>query len=114
LTRTGSDSDQAGVGAVIAQNISAYTNSTFELILLVLMIVVVGLLWVNRRKIQKENMGSALMILSISLYPFIWFIFTQNHSWEHWVFTCKILSVSVFAFLCAAGKLIRKQEGNRV
>lgn len=42
----------------------------------------------------------------VAILPFGWALVVQNHLDEHWMFTYKIFSVSVFAVICAVGKLI--------
>jgi phosphoglycerol transferase MdoB-like AlkP superfamily enzyme len=54
---------------------------------------------------KKEIVSTVIPYIIVGLYPFIWFLFTQNHSYEHSMFTCRILSASVFALLCAVGKV---------
>ncbi len=95
----------AGFITVLKKNIGAYTNQTF-LLLIAVGLLLIGYLLVKKCKYRIEfnainRMG---IILLVALYPFIWFFVTQNHSDEHWMFTCKILSISVFAIGCAIAK----------
>lgn len=116
LQRTGSAEEQsriAGLLTVVFKNLSAYTNWAF--LPIILLILAGTIVWIirNAQHVKKKNIGCAVSILLVAFYPLAWFFFTQNHSEEHWLFTCKILSVSVFAFICAAGKLIYPIEKNK-
>ncbi len=50
----------------------------------------------------------------LAALPFIWYFFTQNHSMEHSIFTCKILSITVFAVLIFIGSDVREEDGEAV
>lgn len=39
------------------------------------------------------------MVLFVSLYPFIWYLFTKDHSCSHSYFTWRELGISVFGIL---------------
>lgn len=47
----------------------------------------------------------------VALLPAVWYFLAANHSAEHWMFTCRILGISVFALLCALLKWRRPGEG---
>lgn len=90
---------------VIRLNGSAYSNWAF--LLLFLGIAVWFLLYIFKRStgIRKERAAEGAVLLLVVLFPFVWFFFTQNHSEQHWIYTFKIFSVSIFALLCGAGKI---------
>lgn len=116
MERTGTVEDTSkasGYIGVIKENIGAFTNWGFYLIIFAIAVwiavnVVRALTDKDRDKNSacgyKKKFQDAFPLLAVAVYPFIWFFFTQNHSYEHSIFTCKILSVTVFAFICAAGK----------
>lgn len=116
LERTGTVEDTSkasGYIGVIKENIGAFTNWGFYLIVFVIAVwitvSVAGALTGKSGDKKsahyfKKKITDAFPILVVAVYPFIWFFFTQNHSYEHSIFTCKILSVTVFALICAAGK----------
>lgn len=114
LQRTGEASGHSrwsGFGTVIFENLSAYTNWAFYLIVFAVLLVSIVAIAKNRKCLQRKSLGCAGSIVLVAFFPFVWFFFTQNHSEEHWMFTCKIFSVSVFAFVCAVGKLIADNTG---
>lgn len=113
LQRTDHASDQSrlsGFISVVFNNLDAYTNWAFYLVILAILVGVVLLFTSKRNNLRKENIGCAVSILIVAVYPFVWFFFVQNHSEEHWLFTCKILSISIFAFICAVGKMVKNME----
>lgn len=58
---------------------------------------------IKRKAIHQKpitGITEAIPFIILSLFPFGWFLVTQNHSMEHGIFTCKIISISVFAFFC--------------
>lgn len=101
---------------VVAANIKPYMNWPY--LLFGLLILGFGVLMAvrGRKGLQIENLKkSAVLYAMIALLPFGWFFVTENHSSEHWMFTFKILSVSIFAFLCwsiscAAGNTVKAEE----
>lgn len=107
----------SGFWSVILQNAEAYTNWPFLLLTLAIVIGMGLWLFTQRREDSrngvncterdscKERALCAGGIFLVALFPFVWFFLAQNHSEEHWMFTCKIFAVSVFAFVCAMGKL---------
>lgn len=40
-------------------------------------------------------------ILFVSFYPFLWYLFTKNHSVGHYYYTWRELGISVFGILMA-------------
>lgn len=94
----------SGYIGVVKENAGFFANWGFYLILLGIVVWLV--MTVGKDHSENRCVKSAVMntvpFLIVALYPFIWFFFTQNHSYEHSIFTCKILSVTVFALICGA------------
>jgi len=95
----------AGFLAVVMQNLSVYFNWGFFLLLLGIAVWLGGCIWKRRETIRKGIRPEGLILLLIAFFPFVWFFFTQNHSEQHWMYTFKIFSVSIFAGICGIGKL---------
>lgn len=111
--RTGTASGHSKISgfiSVVMKNLSAYTNWAFYITTLVIIVCVIFIFAIKRKHFVKGNLGCSISILIVGLYPFVWYFFTQNHSEEHWLFTCKIISISVFAFVCATGKITKNQQ----
>ena len=94
----------AGFLYVLQKNLSVYLNWPYALLCLGIAAGCFLLLWKNRSELKKEQWKTALVIGIVALFPFVWFLVTQNHSEQHWVFTNKIFSVSVFAAVSAVAK----------
>lgn len=53
----------------------------------------------NKLKLTKINMFEILIYIIIAILPFIWYILTKNHSYEHAFFTYRILSITYFSII---------------
>jgi len=111
LTRTDSAagySRLAGFAAVLRQNISVYENWAFFLLLLGILVFLTLLVLRQRRNANREGLACGMVLAVIALYPFFWLFLTQNHAEQHWMYTFKILAITIFAGICAVGKCFRK------
>ena len=107
LARTETAQDQnilSGFLSVLKQNLSVYDNWGFYLPAVGIALWLFGLLAGCRKGFRRDSVKYMLPFLLPALLPFIWIFFTQNHSGQHWIYTCKIFAVSVFALICAFGK----------
>lgn len=93
---------------VLQQNVSVYLNWPFVLLILGITVSLFVFLW-KRKSILKGSAGwkEALVIGGAALFPLGWFMLTQNHSEQHWMYTHKIFSVTVFAAICFVGKWVK-------
>lgn len=99
-----------GLIKVVRSNMSPFINWGFVLFALMLVLVLFGIFYRNKKKLNLKNIGYLPVFLTIALMPVAWFFVTENHSAEHWMFTCKILSVTVFAVLAGVVKLFEKNS----
>lgn len=102
-----------GFVQVVEENISVYKNWGFLPVIAGIVVMAARKLWRSRKKVRKTSLGRGMVILAVAVYPFLWFMAAQNHSEEHWIFTCKILAVTVFATLCALGTICGEDERER-
>lgn len=114
LVRTGNAEGASkfmGYLSVLRENIGAYGNWAFVCLGIVIAVwMCIGLIQ-NKEALQDTaRLAEAMVFVVIALFPFVWFFVTQNHSEQHWMFTCKILSVSVFAMTCGMAKWSRKEK----
>lgn len=96
---------------VIKRNLSTYQS--FGFVFLALGILMVLGWWIFRNKELfkvKERVLSAMCVFGIALFPFAWFFITQNHSEQHYMYTCKIFAICAFATVSAVGKLLQVEE----
>lgn len=103
----------SGYPAVLWGNMEMFANWSFGLLAAGIILWLCSCIVRHRRRITRESILNSAVIFLVALYPFAWFFFTQNHSAEHALFTCKILSVTVFAGVCAVGKLCSGEVRNR-
>lgn len=97
-----------GFLAVVMKNLEVYGNWGFAFLLSFLVLWLAVSAWKSRffkSSMRLETFMSGLPFWIVALYPFAWFFCTQNHSEQHYMFTCKIVSISVFAFICGCGKM---------
>ncbi len=93
---------------VMKQSVEPYGNWGFGFLFLGIILFLAAGIVKNRRYVAKETVMQGAVIFLVALFPVGWIFLTQNHVEEHWMYTFKILSVSVFAGVCAVGKLIGK------
>ncbi len=105
--RTGGVEEQSflgGLGTVLGKNADAYANWAF--VLLGIFIAVWGCRCIfksGRRFWRCESLMRRGVILAVAFFPLAWYALTQNHSYEHAVFTYRNFALSVFAVCCAVG-----------
>lgn len=97
-----------GLLEVLRMNMDVYANWAFGLLFAGVLVWLAGYLYKKRRAVCTDSLRHAALLLLVACYPFLWFFCTQNHSLEHWMFTYKILSVTVFACICAVGRTCRE------
>ena len=91
-----------GLFAVLARNLEVYFNWSFYILALFVIIFLAFHLIKNKCwKPDFNTIKEKMVILGISLYPIIWYFLTQNHSEEHYMFTCKNIAIIVFAVISA-------------
>lgn len=99
------NSRMAGFFAVTGQNAGQFFNWGFYLLVFGIFIWLCCIICKRRKRLAKGTLREGMGLFLVALYPFIWFFFIQNHSEEHWMYTCKILAVTVFAGICGVGKI---------
>jgi len=95
----------SGFCLVVQKNMDAFTNPAIFLIVLVMLGKILYCLILQKKIIPwTKRLKIAGIILGVGFYPLLWFFFIQNHSEEHWMFTCKIMAISAFSLECAVAK----------
>lgn len=113
FTRTQSAENFSRLGGffgVVAKNLQVYSNWAYLLLFLVIVIYVfIKLLKCGIKKVLwKIPMGICFFLIAV--YPFVWYFVLQNHSEQHWQFTCRILSITVFAGITGLLRIIEKDK----
>lgn len=110
LVRTSSSEGHSLFGGfidVLHKNADLYFNWAFFLLIIAAVILFGRHFWTEHGYLMlQQSWQPAIAIMLVALFPLVWFFLTQNHSEQHWVYTCKIISVSVFAIFCAVAKLL--------
>lgn len=83
---------------VVSRNLEPFQNRGFLLVIVMSMAAACALVVKNG---GKGRIYLAIPFACLAIYPFIWWFLAQNHSEEHWIFTCRIFAAAVFCF--AAG-----------
>lgn len=112
LNRTQSAENASRIGGffeVAAKNMQVYANWCY----LLLGFVIVMIIFLKAIRVGHKGLAACLhrgiAFAALSCYPFIWYFATQNHSEQHWQFTCRILAISVFAMLAGVARIINKE-----
>ncbi len=96
-------SRMAGFFSVLQKNIQPYGNWCYLLLGGIGgVLLAAGFI---RHGIRRENLFKIVPYLLLALYPFGWFFITQNHSEQHWQYTCRIMACSVFALYAGCLKI---------
>lgn len=77
-------------------NIKIYKNGIF--LILILIILVCTVIGVIRKRSLHINFSFLISLCIISLYPFLWYTLTINHSVVHAIFTYRELAITWYAF----------------
>ncbi|MFI3236853.1 MAG: hypothetical protein R3Y47_02345 [Lachnospiraceae bacterium] len=102
-----------GFLTTVKSNLKIYTNWAFIFVIISIFLFILIFSFKNRNLIlnlHKHNIILGFEIFLIGCYPFVWIFFTQNHSEIHWLFTCKIFSLTIFSFVCGTLKITQKQN----
>ena len=112
--RTGSAegfSKISGFLKVLSLNLGPYKSLSF-LCIGALMLAIAVILFINNKsdlKRIKNNIPVFAVILFTAVYPFCWWFLTQNHSEQHWIYTCRIFGAFIFSFFAALFRLTEKE-----
>lgn len=92
-----------GFFSVVWKNIQPYNNWCY--VLLVGIALVLLACRMVRYGVKRITLRKIVPNVLLALYPFVWFFVVQNHSEQHWQFTCRIMSCSVFALYAGCLKI---------
>lgn len=90
---------------VIKDNLGPYLNWGYAFLLFFILVAMMLLCVIYKAKLDLSKWTKSLILLIPAALPFVWYFVCENHSKEHWMFTCKILSIVIFALLAAFAKL---------
>lgn len=88
---------------VVWKNMQPYLNWCYVLIGAIILVQLArGIL---RYGVKRKNLIRIVPYILLASYPLGWFFITQNHSEQHWQFTCRIMACSVFALYAGCLKV---------
>nr|WP_308624393.1 hypothetical protein [uncultured Eisenbergiella sp.] len=82
---------------VLERNIGVFAKKPFFLLLCIIVIYLLYTIIKNRNSLLIKKM---MPYAFISLFPFLWYMATKNHSYNHYWMTWRILCISIFAIVC--------------
>lgn len=91
---TGEEMEGLNVLSVLGKNISVITKLPYILLFLLALIICV---MICRKYSYKRNLSSWIPYLIVMVIPMIWLVIKSNHSWVHYWFTYRELSITVLA-----------------
>lgn len=110
-TRTHSADGYSRIGgffSVVWKNMQPYANWCYVLVVGIgVVLLAAGMV---RCGIRWKSWKKTVPYIILALYPFGWFFAAQNHSAEHWQFTCRIMACSVFALYAGCLKMLGMSE----
>lgn len=92
-----------GFFRVVKKNVQPYSNWCYVILTFVALVMLLS--GIVKQGFKRENIQRFISYILLALYPLVWFFVTQNHSEQHWQFTCRILACSVFAAYVGCSKL---------
>lgn len=83
----------------LKRNLGICNRNVFFTMVICLAVYILAFTIKNRIKINIKLLPCIGMILFVSMYPFMWYFLTKNHSCGHSYFTYRELAISVFGVL---------------
>ncbi len=92
----------SGYLSVLKNNFKPYLNRAFALFTFLIVIYVIIMFVKADKKKYLDSVSRSYSLFAVAAFPFVWWFVAANHSAEHWMFTCRIISITVFAILAFA------------
>ncbi len=91
----------SGVSRTVSAVLQQYDSVWYSIGFSVVFVLALGTVcWCLIKAANPQWMVSVIALAVISLFPFVWIIFIQNHTAIHCSFTFRIMSVTVMALWC--------------
>jgi len=111
--RTGNAESQSRLSSfadTLNYNFSVYNNWPYFFMTIIMILVMLYIIWRQYKHIVINSID-VICYGMIMLLPFIWFFMATNHSIEHWMFTFRILGVTIFSVLCLFLECVTVKSG---
>lgn len=93
--------------ATLKNNVQPYTSRTW-ILLLGLLVTITVFLALYRHVLTAQRVLALAPLALVACMPFVWYYFTQNHSYIHYGFTHRELAITFFAVSCFFVQLCRR------
>lgn len=97
---------------ILVRNLYAYLPIGITIMILVSLVIGLYLVYDSRKKLNRQCWLITLPYIFISLYPFVWLFLFKNHSYCHYYFVSRILSVTLLAVLCMLINICQPENEN--
>lgn len=104
--------NKLGYSDVVIKNIRFLSENVVLAILSLLIIYIVGnLILKNKKDINfKQNWKNAVPYIITAIFPFMWYLVLQEHSYIHSFFTYRILIVTVISVFIIVNKIFESKK----
>lgn len=99
--RSGHYENGRSYGTTLQLNFEACNMTSIWVVLICLAVFLLGCVIMNFRKNGIKFVPVTVMILVVSLYPFLWYYLTMHHSCDNSYFTWREYSICVYGILAA-------------
>lgn len=93
---------------VIHLNITEFLQT--PIIILVVMYILICLFLIIKRDLAKDLANNFIALSICVLLPFIWYMGASNHSYIHFWFTYRELTITAFSLMCICAKTLHKNQ----
>jgi hypothetical protein len=94
---TNSSVEQATFYHTLSRNLAVMEKKGFVFLFTVVVISFIFYIYRSKAKITVKTMPPFVLI---ACFPFLWYLVTRNHAYEHYWMTWRNLTISVFAISC--------------
>ena len=110
FTRAGSAEGSGRFGGfvqVVQSNLAPFMNLSFVLFMLAVLVCLIWFLvrrertWLKTKLQFIAKLQQMSVLLGVAVLPFVWWFVMQNHSQEHWAYTCRNFAIVVLAVVAA-------------
>lgn len=115
FVRTGSAEGYSRINGffnVLGKNLQPYLNWCYLLIGTMFAVLLLAAAAKKKTGAIMRKLPSAAAYFLLALYPFAWLFLAQNHSEQHWQYTCRILAAGVFAAASGCWTLLQNDSPN--
>jgi hypothetical protein len=99
MFRSGHFGEKKKFSTTLRLNFAVWHKPMLIVVFVCLLLFIIGYQWKKRTGANRRMLVTAAEILLVSLYCFVWYFFTENHSCDNAYFTWRELGISVYGIL---------------